>query len=419
MKEEILLFDSKASAFAPIENHIRNAAMPTHCSIPLLLDKRLYEPIVAVGDVVREGQILATCKGKLPLGMYSPLPGTITSLGHCFIGTEKVPTINVQFEGAFSILGKSIKSIAWRPLSSHELKQRALDCGVGNVCADLFDKQNNANVLVITACDPEPYLSRDRQLFHMYFQQILEGIEIAQRILAPKEIILVCSSSSKKILREMIAQDWKICFIDLFRDYIQLNSTALFRLLQKHGKRQRDDYTIISTSVAFDLFRAITLGIPVFERIISVAGEAIEKPAHMKVRVGTPIGNIIRECGGIKKNLPYFMMLNGTFTGRMIDESTPVTLDTTAILLLTEKHAHRAKQTPCIRCGACVRACPADLDPRMLVRMLETKRQELAIQHGMYNCIECGLCTFVCPSRIPLYEQLADGKQQGKLTIEQ
>jgi electron transport complex protein RnfC len=67
---------------------------------------------------------------------------------------------------------------------------------------------------------------------------------------------------------------------------------------------------------------------------------------------------------------------------------------------------------PCIRCGACAQACPAELQPFELYWFSRAKIFGKAQEYDLFDCIECGCCSYVCPSRIPLvdYFRFAKGE---------
>ena len=72
---------------------------------------------------------------------------------------------------------------------------------------------------------------------------------------------------------------------------------------------------------------------------------------------------------------------------------------------------------PCINCGECVRACPANLPLNMLIRLLENGVYEEAAQEcNLLSCIECGLCSYVCMMRIPIFHYIMLGKYELALT---
>ena len=58
----------------------------------------------------------------------------------------------------------------------------------------------------------------------------------------------------------------------------------------------------VATAIA--VYEACRYQKPSYERVLTVSGDAIVRPSNLKVKIGTPIGFIIKECGGIKGPLP-------------------------------------------------------------------------------------------------------------------
>ena len=71
-----------------------------------------------------------------------------------------------------------------------------------------------------------------------------------------------------------------------------------------------------------------------------------------------------------------------------------------------------ASERPCIRCGDCAEACPAQLEPYRLLGHARSDRLERAREEGLADCIECGRCDRVCPSHIPLLEHFLWAKSE-------
>jgi len=80
------------------------------------------------------------------------------------------------------------------------------------------------------------------------------------------------------------------------------------------------------------------------------------------------------------------------------------------VLLLDEKQATQKTQTACIRCGACLFACPVGLQPFKIEKAAAVR--DAAALEALYtaHCMECGCCAYVCPARRELVQAIRVGK---------
>jgi len=98
-------------------------------------------------------------------------------------------------------------------------------------------------------------------------------------------------------------------------------------------------------------------------RVVTVTGQAVARPGNFEVPIGTAVGELLDFCGGVTEKAAK-VVLGGPMMGIAIaDLATPVTKTTNAITVLTGRQIGRAKyerrETPCIRCGRCIEACPS------------------------------------------------------------
>ena len=157
------------------------------------------------------------------------------------------------------------------------------------------------------------------------------------------------------------------------------------------------------------LAQNLKTGMPLVKKAITLDGGAVKKPGNYEVPIGAPIRDVI-ECAGGTVSEPAKIIMGGPMMGVAVDDITrPILKNNNAILIFDEKEAKLPKESACISCGRCLRACPMRLQPMKLIRLRAplirmsrgTSRNELH---------ECGSCTYVCPAKRYLVQNIRNGK---------
>jgi electron transport complex protein RnfC len=142
------------------------------------------------------------------------------------------------------------------------------------------------------------------------------------------------------------------------------------------------------------------------ERVVTVAGPGVNYPGNYLMALGTPLGFVL-EHAGLKDNATE-ILLGGPMMGMAVDcLELPITKGVTGIVVLTDEElvAADGKMYPCIRCGACVEACPIHLNPSRLGLLARRRLYDtMETAYHLNDCFECGCCAYVCPSNIPLVQ---------------
>ena len=185
----------------------------------------------------------------------------------------------------------------------------------------------------------------------------------------------------------------------------------------------------VATAIA--VYEACRYKKPLYERVLTVTGDAVARPANLMVRIGTPIGFVLKECGGIKgvspdeipADEPWYsvplpedrvgqIILGGPMTGWAQSRlDVPVTKGTSGILVFSPQMVAESKYQDCVRCGKCVDHCPMFLYPNYIGVYSEQGRHNLAADWGAMDCFECGICVYTCPSNRPIVQFVRETKK--------
>jgi electron transport complex protein RnfC len=143
-------------------------------------------------------------------------------------------------------------------------------------------------------------------------------------------------------------------------------------------------------------------GLPLIERIVTVSGHGLRRPANLIVPVGTKLRDLLAHCDGVTPDAVE-VIIGGPMMGQALSNlDAPVIKGTTGVVVLEKGEARESAVYPCIHCGRCLDACPVFLNPSLLGDFARTQQYEQMVDLHLADCMLCGSCAYVCPSNIPL-----------------
>lgn len=402
---------------------IRSAGIPKQLTVPLSQHiGAASKPLVAIGERVLKGQVIAEAGGFVSVPQHAPSSGTVIAIEDRAIPHPSgfhAPCIVIECDGKDEWLPlQGLANYSERsPEALLDLIREAGIAGMGGAgfpaAVKLKGKpESQIQTLIINGTECEPYITADDALMRERAEDIITGVKILQHIVKPTETLIGVEDNKPEgivALREA-AQGSDIEVIEFPTKYPSGGEKQLIEILT--GKQVPSgglpaDIGIVcqnlGTTVAVQ--QAVLQGRPLISRITTVTGEAVDQPGNFEVLLGTPMSHLL-ELAGYDSTRNKRLIMGGPMMGfSLTDLNVPVVKTTNCLLAPSESELPAPPPAQaCIRCGLCAEACPASLLPQQLFWFSQGKEYEKLEQHNLFDCIECGACSYVCPSNIPLVQ---------------
>lgn len=387
-------------------------------------------PIVKVGDSVKKGQAIANSDAFMHSPIHASISGKVTKIAdmpHASKGS--CLSIVIKNDGLDEWIEGIPLNREWDKLNSEEIRNIIKDAGIVGMGGATFpthiklnpSKDKKIDVCIVNAAECEPYLTADYRMMLEYADRIVTGVKIVMKVLGVTKVFIGIEDNKMDAVKVMkdAFKDTSIEVVPLPTKYPQGAEKMLIKVLTGRevptGGLPMDVGVVvqnIGTTVAIS--DAVVNGIPLIQRITTVSGDAIKEPKNLLLRIGTSFKDAINYCGGFSKD-PEKIIMGGPMMG--FAQSTldvPVIKGVSGILALSSDVVNSGEESPCIRCGRCVKACPMGLIPSMLSILGQRhKYKEAKEDYNLFNCIECGSCVYSCPAKRNIVQYIKYSKAQN------
>ena len=410
------------------------AALPRQAIFPLSQHIGApAKPVVAKGDKVKVGTLIAEAGGFVSAPIYSSVSGTVLKIDKAIDATGYLqPAIIINVEGdewEESIdRSEELETLAAHPeLTPEEIVERVKRAGITGMGGAGFPTHiklcppptAKAECVIINGVECEPYITADYRLMMEHADEILVGLELLMKAAKVEKGYIGIEENKPeaiRLLEEKTANDSRIEIVPLKTKYPQGGEK---QLVDAVIERQVPAPPAIPVNVgaivqnvgtAYAVYQAVMKCKPLFERYTTVTGKRLAHPGNFLVRMGTPMRNLIDACGGMPEG-DNKLLAGGPMMGKaLMSADVPVCKGTNSITILSGDDACRKAVQPCIRCAKCVDACPMGLEPYLLATLSAKQMYDRAEQEDIVSCIACGSCQFTCPAHRPILDHIVQGK---------
>ena len=405
-------------------------ALPAQVAVPLRQHIGApCKPLVAVGETVCMGQKIGDGEG-LCVPVHAPVSGVVEAIEdrpHPGGGTCPAIIIKNDFlDTPHHSLKPHANPEQLAPAELVSILRESGLVGMGGAAfpTDIKSKtgMGYTGVLILNACECEPYITADDALLRARSGDVLRGLALLARILNPDQTVIGIEDNKPEaaaILRETLKD---IPGVELRVQPTRYPQGAEKQLIQAVTGRQVPSgglpkdvgCAVFNAATAFAAYRAVYEGMPLIERVVTVTGEGVKEPRNLIVRVGTSFQEVIGTAGGLGDDV-WKVLSGGPMMGvAQGDLSVPVTKAVNAVLCLSSAQNGESAHPVCIRCGKCLEVCPMGLEPLYLYRYSNAGDLDALKRLHLTDCIECGCCAYACPGKVPLVQGFRAGKRAMK-----
>lgn len=407
---------------------IRRMPFPDELVLPLRQHTgKPARPVVQVGQHVQRGDKLAEADGFVSVPIHASAAGRVVDIDWWpHIDGTMATAVRLKVDAHALHLPRPRLVPPWEGLTAEQVIAAVQDAGVVGLGGAAFPthvklappRDASIETIIVNGAECEPYLTSDHRTMVEYPGRVLLGVRIMMRTLGVRRAVIGVERNKPDAIAALSAalpRDLDISVLPLTVKYPQGAEKMLIRAVTGRevpsGKLPASIGVVVqNVGSAACIAEVFETGLPLIERIVTVSGEGVRRPANLIVPVGTKLIDLLDSCGGLTDDATEVIVggpMMGLAQGNL---EAPVTKGTTGVVVLTREQAPRADMYPCIGCGRCLEACPVFLNPSELGQLAQRGLYEEMEQMHLADCMICGSCSYVCPSNIPLAQLFSFSK---------
>ncbi|MBO4758232.1 MAG: electron transport complex subunit RsxC [Bacteroidales bacterium] len=427
--------------------HPDDAKLSRGCAIEVLpLPQTVYismaqhlgapaKPIVAVGDTVKAGQLIAEAGGFISANVHSSVSGTVKSIApRKDIAGNNVLHVEIAVEGDEWAEGIDLSDtlVTEIPEDRAAILDRIKACGVVGLGGATFPTHVKLNpapgsvaeCLIINGAECEPYLTSDFRIMLERPKEIVIGAAIMKKVLGDCRCVIGIEENKPEAIESMSKAVAELGYkgievLSLKKKYPQggekqLIDAVMRRQVKSGGLPISVGAVVQNVATSLAVYEAVQKNKPLVTNVMTITGDClpVEKQHNYFFRIGMPLSYIAEYAGGVPEGAAKIIS-GGPMMGRAVANMDACTVKgSSSLLYLSEGATKRSEPGNCIRCGRCADACPMGLEPFFLYKLAKAGDMEQLEANSVHDCISCGCCQFSCPAFLPLLDQINIAKGQ-------
>ena len=393
------------------------------------------KPVVAVGDSVKAGQLIAEAGGFISANVHSSVSGKVKSIApRKDIAGNNVLHVEITVEGDEWAEGIDLSDtlVTEIPGDRAAILDRIKACGVVGLGGATFPTHVKLNpapgsvaeCLIINGAECEPYLTSDFRIMLERPKEIVVGAAIMKKVLGDCRCVIGIEENKPEAIESMSKAVAELGYpgievLSLKKKYPQggekqLIDAVMRRQVKSGGLPISVGAVVQNVATSLAVYEAVQKNKPLVTNVMTITGDClpVERQHNYKFRIGMPLSYIAEYAGGVPEGAAKIIS-GGPMMGRAVANMDACTVKgSSSLLYLSEGATKRSEPGLCIRCGRCADACPMGLEPFFLYKLAKVGDMDQLEANAVQDCISCGCCQFSCPASLPLLDQINIAKGQ-------
>ena len=413
------------------EKAIEQLAPPAEVVIPMSMHFGApCTPLVKAGDHVKVGQKIGEFHG-LGAPIHASVSGTVKVVEprpYSMGGNMMSVVIENDFQNELS---EEVKAPADPDaLTAEEMVEAIKNAGIVGMGGATFPTHakissaiGKVDTVIINGAECEPYITGDHRTMLERPEEIIGGATYLAKMFGVDKVVIGVEDNKRNgidAMNKVIAEKKAPVVVEPLRCRYpqggekQLCQAITGKQVPPGGLPAAIGCAVFNINTTCAIFRAITQGMPVVNKIVTVSGSGVVEPKNLECPIGTPFSCLFDACGGLNDKT-YKLIAGGPMMG-MAQYTADVSVGkgTGAVLAFCENEEQTVEHPQCIRCGKCVAACPMHLEPLFMYQYASKNMLDELNDAHIMDCMECGACAYVCPARVHLTHMFKTGKQKLK-----
>lgn len=422
--------------------------------------------LIKKGDSVFAGQIIGRDDESISSPVHSSVSGIVEDIKSMNYFKRNMTMVVIRTNNKSREVTKlSGYSSEWWKLHDEKIEELIYLSGASSLDREGIPTRFKSSIiqpsdvkhLIIHGVGSEPYnISLELLLEGKNLLNFFEGIKILKRIMPKVKVHFAINAHKKNIMEQFRKLSFELEWLDIYsleqkfpQGYDEMLVPTILNQKFPYGYSAANiGIVALNIQAVLKVYEAVVEGKPLIERTIALCGPSVKENIHLKVRVGTPLGDVISNrlnpaSDGIR------VILHSLLTGFQLNDYTlPIDRTFSQIIAIPEnknremfafmrpgvrrdsysntflgrllpgvkKHCDTNKhgeERACISCGYCEEVCPVRIIPHLLYKYVKRGIiDETLMNYEIFNCIECGLCSFVCPVKLPLLQAMKEGHEK-------